>query len=702
VLRSAAEPWSPAKGAGPTTRPSDDFDTSLLRRFIVWLVAIKIAGMVLVFDPAGLDVFNLPKSLWSRGTEWLVLALLCVALLRYGRTIIPSTRLHLFVAAFVAASALSTIFAENKYIALFGERDQYLGLAFVFDMFLLYWAVAITFRRVSDWLLLGAVVALSGVTSVGYATLQHAGLDPIIWEDPTYSADHPSSTFGSPDIFSQFLSAMFGAAIGVAVFAKGRGAIPLRVIAIFLATASVFAVGLVAARGSLLGFGAVLVVATLSYLRLRGMGSHSLLRAGVLGVGTLSLLVVLTAASPLGQRAAETAAGIGIRDRLFFYASAVEAFGDHAILGYGPDSFGIAYPAHRIPGVTAVTGTASETSAHSWPLQTAITLGVVGLGSFVALLVAFAAVLWRRGLASSPAIAASAALATAGYLGHGLVNISAVSVDWVPWVAFGTAAAITTTPRVVRRRDLLRHAVAFAALLVVAITGGLTGTSALLANEDALIAKLQWREGLSAGATVAAVSSVQRDPGRADYWNWLGLALEQQKLWRFAGDAFAEAAERAPHSAAYWSNLARARAWQALEGDNTVANTSAALEAARRAATADPNSPDPNAVLAEVAYTFGQYDLALEAAGRAIRLYPDGDHDDLAVAAALSHPDAAEARRELETIVAVRDTASLHLGLAQLSLTLNDLAAARAHAERVLQLKPDSSQARKVISDATR
>ena len=57
--------------------------------------------------------------------------------------IFPRTRLHLIAAAFVLASAIWALFAENTYLALYGDRDRYLGLTFVVDMAVLYLAVAV-------------------------------------------------------------------------------------------------------------------------------------------------------------------------------------------------------------------------------------------------------------------------------------------------------------------------------------------------------------------------------------------------------------------------------------------------------------------------------------------------------------------------------------------------------------------------------
>ena len=45
------------------------FDRDRVRHALVATVAVKIAGLLLVVDVLGLQAFDLPKSLFSRGLE---------------------------------------------------------------------------------------------------------------------------------------------------------------------------------------------------------------------------------------------------------------------------------------------------------------------------------------------------------------------------------------------------------------------------------------------------------------------------------------------------------------------------------------------------------------------------------------------------------------------------------------------------------
>lgn len=168
------------------------------------LVGIKLAGIVLAFDPAGLQAFDLSKSLFSRATEWFLVALLLLIAVRYGVAVLPRSRLHFVALAVLAANAAAAVFAENRYLALHGDRSRYLGLTFYLDMLVLYLAACVAFRSRRDWLVAGAIFAGAAIGSIGYALAQRLELDPVPWVQS--GRVRPFGTFGNPDMFGHFLS----------------------------------------------------------------------------------------------------------------------------------------------------------------------------------------------------------------------------------------------------------------------------------------------------------------------------------------------------------------------------------------------------------------------------------------------------------------------------------------------------------------
>src|SRR2546428_12337176 len=119
---------------GPTF-PSDAFSRSLLARGIAAVVGLKIAGIVLAFDPTRklLDAFDLPTAEWSRMTEWLLAALLLLSVARFGPAIMPRTKILLLPVVLLSVYAIAAIFAEDRYLAFFGAQGRYLGLTWATD-----------------------------------------------------------------------------------------------------------------------------------------------------------------------------------------------------------------------------------------------------------------------------------------------------------------------------------------------------------------------------------------------------------------------------------------------------------------------------------------------------------------------------------------------------------------------------------------
>src|SRR2546426_4091064 len=201
-------------------RSHDQFGSSRLQQAIVLLVASKVAGSILIVSLIGYDVFQLPKSTFSLSTAVVLATLLALGVVRFGPAVIPRTRLHVLVAAFLALNVAATVFAENRYLALFGDVTRLEGLLYVADMLVLYLAVAIAFRGVSDWAILAGIVGAAAFISVLYGAAQGLGLDPLAWRgDPN---TRPFSTFGNADIFGHFLSLSLGAAIGIVLFVRTR------------------------------------------------------------------------------------------------------------------------------------------------------------------------------------------------------------------------------------------------------------------------------------------------------------------------------------------------------------------------------------------------------------------------------------------------------------------------------------------------
>ncbi|MBI3522184.1 MAG: O-antigen ligase family protein [Chloroflexi bacterium] len=601
---------------GPRLRAAGELiQSSLIRRAIVWVVALKIVGLVLVFDWSlrSIQGIELPKSIWSRTTAFVLLALIGMLLFRYGRAALPRSVWHIPAVAYVIVVALSALVAENRYLAIFGDA-RYLGLVFTIDMFILYLAVTIAVRGRSDALILVGALTACGAAACVYALVQYVGLDPIKWGDDPRG--RPFATLGNPDSFGHLVSVLVAVALALTVFASGR----IRLAAALFGTVALAVGVLVATRGTALALLALLIVLPLAIIRVHGITALRTRRAVVLGGCTLVVIAILVVVTPLGRRVRDTvtAAQPG-GDRVIVYRAALDAFADRPLLGYGPDGFAAAFTLNRPPESARVLGPGvGSDTAHSWLLQALATTGALGTLTLIAFAVSGTLLAVRQVQARWPVAALAIVFGCVAYWAHGIVSIGSLGIDWWPWLANGVAVGLSAPVSTVAPVRFAPRALALAPLSL-AIAAGAFGMNELYASWDA-------RLSLAAGDTptkiTSARSAVARDPGRAEHWNTLGLASFYEGEYRSAADAFQRAADRSPYVQQYWSNLALMRIRTYVPGDARTAQP--ALDAARRAVSADPNDTEAHETLALVAMRVGDPRLAIAELERARELYPVG------------------------------------------------------------------------------
>jgi O-antigen ligase len=573
--------------------------------------------LVIVFDPRGDVPFDLPKSLASRAIEWAIGAVLILALLQYGRAILPRSRLSAVVAAFAAVSVLAALVAAEPYIAIFGEQDRYLGLTYLADMLVLYVAVAVAVRTARDAATLLGAIAVAGVIAGGYAVVQALGADPFRWAvDPR---TRPFATFGNPDQLGHFISVLFGLALGAMIAATRR-----RRRAVFAAAAAVVLgiAAFVATRGTLLGVGAAL--ATVVAIR------RPTRRGSLVGAAAALAIAGTLLVTPLGQRTIAALQAGTLPDRVALYEIAARATLSRPLLGYGPDNFRAGFVTNRTVESLAILDPLPQTSAHNALLDAATTTGLIGLAALL-ILIALGSVELVGLARAHPEIGWPLLMGWSAYWANSLVDVGSVAVGWFPWAALGIAAALHGDRPVGARRRVPR--LVGAAIAIVAIVGAATGARTFVANEESWAAAEASQLGDADAAVVLADRAAARDGGRAENWNRLGLALEAQRRWSDAAAAYRVAASRERYEPLFWANLARALARVALAGQPRAQDE--AIAAAGEATVVDPNSPLGHVVLAEIATTFGRCDLARTAAARAAAL--EAGHADLVSRAAACH-----------------------------------------------------------------
>src|SRR3989442_1332956 len=97
LSRARRSRQSASRNARDVAARAGDFTGSFTQQALVWLVALKLLGVIVIFSTVVQYGFDLPKSLWSRALEWSIAAALIIAFVRHGTAIVPRGRVHLLV-----------------------------------------------------------------------------------------------------------------------------------------------------------------------------------------------------------------------------------------------------------------------------------------------------------------------------------------------------------------------------------------------------------------------------------------------------------------------------------------------------------------------------------------------------------------------------------------------------------------------------
>jgi len=371
------------------------------RLLLLWAAA----ATPLLFWRASFDSFEAPKEL-----ALTLAAALAAAILLPG-ALVPSAAAWP-VAAFLAIAAVSSVFSPIPLTSWFGEYTSYQGWLHWLALGVLVLATAAWLRDPRERRRALAAVAVSlGLVSI-YAVLQLAGLDPIPWavEGPVLRS---FSTTGNAYFLGSLLAPGVPVAVGLAVSARGawrrQG---------WLSVAALILAGLLSS-----GSRSALAAAVIGCIPVALLLRRDLLKPLAVAVAVpvlLGLAVLPADRNPfplLARRFGEVLRGDDARPRI--WTSAARLIRQRPLLGHGPDTFAALGPGVQTRDLWAYLWHASPEKAHDEPLQQAATVGLLGLGALVWLVV----ILTRVGLAArredtaAAAAGGLAALAFAGLFG---------------------------------------------------------------------------------------------------------------------------------------------------------------------------------------------------------------------------------------------------------------------------------------------
>jgi len=412
-----------------------------------WGMRIAVFLLPLAFLPNIVDEFVLPKLLLARLVIAVSVVLLLVRWLQQGAVTWKRTPLDLPLLAFIGSAALSTVFAINRNVAIFGTYDRWEGLLTIVSYGLVFWLAVQLLSGEADtrgltWSLLlsGYVVAAVAVLQSGFGLLG-GGYFPE--GNGLIRAD---ATLANPDFLGIFLAMLFPVA-----FAKLVSHRPFtnRLLAANLGV--VLLLGLLVSFTRAAWIGAAIGVVVVLVLR-RG---HFHLRPLIISGAALIVGLVLLTGIP-ATRSSSGHGGISqallervasskdfssgtIAGRIKTWGDTLPLIAGSPIVGYGPDTFGLVYPQFE----TANKGFVLWDRPHQEALGIAATQGVIGLLAYIWILVAFVRAFWK-GRFQRGAVALFA-----GWVAY-VVTIQA-DFSWIPtsfpfWL-FAAAAIVTRSPK---------------------------------------------------------------------------------------------------------------------------------------------------------------------------------------------------------------------------------------------------------------
>ena len=603
--------------------------TSPPARLLAWPLTVLAALVPLAFSPDLGDSFELPKLVLLKVGLAMMLLMLAARSSAAVDVSIARTPAGLAALLVLSTNVLATLGSVEPRTSLLGNYGVGQGLLTVAIGVAYFWLAASWIRTGAALTWLAAGLALAAAVSSGYAIVQYAGLDPLAWLN--FDATPVFGTLGNPNGLGEFLAMTLPLTAWLAWSGRGlRRDLPLwglglQVVALVMTQAraawltvllQVLVVGLLAIRGGRESdrWGRLLILAP---------QAAALIGFALLLVAPPSALGI----DAIDERAIWGLKGEPLQSRRELWHSTLAMIADRPVLGWGPDTFELAYPAYRSPALDArLNVVLRPETAHNAVLVAAFNAGLPAAAAYVGLHLTIVLVLQRaifRSHSTTPTGPPTAALALLLSWGsYAILFVPGqphVTTDWLAWMIggaavglFGARAGTWRAPTGQPLAPLVRlGTLALVLGLLVEAGSGLAADAAYgrayaTDQSDSPSPSLVW---LRRAVDLRPFEPVYR---RALGLGLVDLARETDDPARFA--LAVEQLERASalsgeRDAELLIRLARATLeWEAASGHVT----DAPLVHARRALELDPLNPLFRAEAADLAVSLGRWELARE------------------------------------------------------------------------------------------
>jgi len=390
-----------------------DIKTKVIGRcnqIIYWGVVVLVISLPLAFNPKFLDAFALPKVTILRMIILIMLSSWIIKTIEKGEFTWRKSPLNLPVLLFGFVTFVATIFSTNSYFSFFGQYMYHMeGLWATLTYVVLYFLVIANLDEHKIHKIILVFLAVSGVT-VAYGLLQHFGIEFVNWQ--ISSKERIWSTLGNPNFFAGFLIMAIPLSITILLEwrRQNKNGLSLNTgLLVALLCLQLLCLNFTYSRASWVGlfFG----LAILAVLWRRQLGKRRkifkltilvlflaisfifLFKAIEMRRLALNNLEPLEAHGLISKTIRRLVSVIDLSDadaasRISGWKSALQIIKDRPLLGIGPDTLSINFRRYAFPEFSRLIGIAlaNPAYAHNEVLQIAATMGMVGLLSYLWLL----------------------------------------------------------------------------------------------------------------------------------------------------------------------------------------------------------------------------------------------------------------------------------------------------------------------------
>ncbi len=415
-----------------------------------WLLPVLAFAVPLVCSPLFGDSFERPKLIVLE--LGLALALLAMAQ-RDDVSLPPVAQLaSLCAIIFLLISVAATAASVAPSVSLIGNYEHDQGLITLFVLVAYFFFATAWIRNDESFTGLAAGWVLAATCNSMYGIAQQLGFDPLGWPIPD-DGRTALGGLGNPNSLAEFLALSVPITVWLAWRLRGLG----RDLTLWTLPVQIAALLLTQTRTAWLAVATQVGLAVMVLLCRRWRRTRSLI-GPVIAVPLLGLvaafvtLLVLpafgegvdTATSRVVQR------GQPISERQYLWRSTVQLVASRPLIGWGPDSFELAYPAYRSTDLDQLDGSVGRDDApHNTWLRLASSAGLSGLAAFLLLELAVIGLLVRRLVSSNlaatrghPATAVALLSVSITYFVLFTFGESRITTEWVAWVIAGCSVGI--------------------------------------------------------------------------------------------------------------------------------------------------------------------------------------------------------------------------------------------------------------------